>query len=253
MSNNNFRYQTFVAVSGNLGGKVPIVDDVLSSHEQEIYPTTSLDENCIELEFQTDQDYYVDLRQPFLALKLKFVKGRGYDTYESKEKEKEHKDESVVFTETGTDDEEEQEEVARVTYVNNIMHSIFSNVEVYINNQQIYNSNGLYAHKSYISNNFKAAISEYKGVLRCEGYDYEQDPEDISNPLPDPFFTRRMKLLSRPDGFMLYGKLGIDFFSTSELLYPNMKIRLRLIRARPNFYMISYNPNVSLGIVESSL
>ena len=83
------------------------------------------------------------------------------------------------------------------------MHSIFSNVEVYINNQQIYNSNGLYAHKSYISNNFKAAISEYKGVLHCEGYDYEQDPEDIANPLPDPFSTRRMKLLSRPDGFML--------------------------------------------------
>ena len=68
-----------------------------------------------------------------------------------------------------------------------MLHSIFSNVEVYINNQQIYNSNGLYAHKSYISNNFKAAISEYKGVLHCEGYDYEQDPEDISNPLPDHF------------------------------------------------------------------
>ena len=161
MSNNNFRYQTFVAVSGNLGGKVPIVDDILSSHEQEICPTTSLDENCIQFEFQTDRNYYVDLRQSFLALKLKFVKGRGYDTYESKEKKKEHKDESVVLTETGTDDDEE--EVARVTHVNNIMHSIISNVEVYIKNQQIYNSNGLYAHKSYISNNFKAAISEYKG------------------------------------------------------------------------------------------
>ena len=36
--------------------------------------------------------------------------------------------------------------------------------------------------------------------------------------IPDPFFTKRMKLLSRLDGFMLYGKLGIDFFSTSELL-----------------------------------
>ena len=103
-----------------------------------------------------------------MALKLKFVKGRGYDTYESKEKKKEHKDESVVFTETGGDDREE-EEVARVTYVNNIMHSIFSNVEVYVNNQLIYNSNGLYAYKSYISNEFKAAISEYKGVLHCEG------------------------------------------------------------------------------------
>ena len=67
------------------------------------------------------------------------------------------------------------------------MHSIFSNVEVYINNQQIYNSNGLYAHKSYISNNFKAAISEFKGNLHCEGYDYEQDPEDIKNPYLIPF------------------------------------------------------------------
>ena len=249
---NIFRYQPFVAVSGNLGGKVPIVDDDLSSHEQEIYPTTSLDENCIEFEFQTDWNYYVDLRQSFLALKLKFFKGRGYDTYESEENKKEHKDESDVFTETSNDDSEEKE-VARVTFVNNIMHSIFSNVEVYINNQQIYNSNGLYAHKSYISNNFKAAISEYKGVLHCEGYDYEQDPEDISNPLPEPIFTRRMKLLSRPDGLMLYGKLGIDFFSTSELLHPNMRITLRLIRARPIFYMISDNSNVSLGIVDCSL
>ena len=247
----NFRYQPFVAVSGNIGGKVPVVDDVLSSHEQEIYPTTSFDGNCIEFEVETDRNYYVDLRQSFLALKLKFVKRRVYDTYESKEKKKEHKDESVVFTETVSDDEEE--EVARVTNVNNIMHSKFSNVEVSINNQQIYNANGLYAHKSYISNNFKATISEYKGVLHCEGYDYEQDPEDISNPLPERFFTRRMKLLSRPDGFMSYGKLGIDFFSISELLYPNMKNRLRLIRARPNFFMISDNPNVSLGIVDCSL
>ena len=62
-----------------------------------------------------------------------------------------------------------------------------------------------------------------------------------------------MKLLSRPDGFTLYGKLRIDFFSTSELLYPKMEFRLRLIRARPNIYMISDNPNVSLAIVDCSL
>ena len=32
-----------------------------------------------------------------------------------------------------------------------------------------------------------------------------------------------------------------------------MKLRLRLIRARPNFYMISDNPNVSLGTVDCSI
>ena len=115
-----------------------------------------------------------------MALRLKIVKRRGYDTYKSKEEKKEHKDKSVVFSESG-DDEEEQEKIARVSYVKNIMHSTFSKVEVYINNQQNCNSNELYAHKSYISKNFKAAISEYNGVLHCEGYDYEQDPEDISN------------------------------------------------------------------------
>ena len=76
-----FRYQYFVAVSGNLGGEVPVVNDVLSSHEQEIYPITSLDENCIEFEFETDRNYYVDLRQTYLALKLKLVRSRGYETY----------------------------------------------------------------------------------------------------------------------------------------------------------------------------
>ena len=125
---------------------------------------------------------------------------------------------------------------------------------MYINNQQIYNTNGLYAHKSYSSNNFKGTSSEYKGVLHCEGYEYEELPHEIMEaPLSEPFFTTRMKMLSRPDGFMLFGKLGVDFFSASDLLYPNMKIRLRLIRDRPNFYMINGNPYVSLGIVDCSL
>ena len=247
----NFRYQTFVAVSGNVGGKVPVVDDDLSSHEQEIYPTTSLDENCIEFEFQTDRNYYVDFRQTYLALKLKLVRGGGYETYNTKEVKKEHKEEAKAEEEETA---EEDNLVPLVTHANNILHSILPNVEVYVNNQQIYNSNGLYAHKSYISNNFKGAISEYKEVLHCEGHDYEEFPDEIMEaPLSGPFFTRKRKMLSRPDGFMLYGKLGVDFFSTSELLYPNMKVRLRLIRARPHFYMTSDNLNVSLGIVDCSL
>ena len=249
---NNFRDQTFVAVSGNPGVKVPVVDDVLSSHEQEIYPTKSLDENSIEFEFQTDRIVYVDLPQTYLALKIKLVNGRGSDTYKTTEKKKEHK-EDAVFTETGDDDLEfmkEDKGVPHITHVNNIVHSIFSNAELYINNQQIYNSNGLYAHKSHISDNFKSTLSGYMGVLHCEVYDYEEDPENL---VDGPFFTGRMKLYRRSDGFMLYGKLGIDFLTTSELLYPNMKIRIRLIRARPNFYMISENPNVSLGIMDCFL
>ena len=112
----------------------------------------------------------------------------------------------------------------------------------------------MYSHKSYTSNNLKGAISEYKGVFHCEGYDCEKFPDEITEtPLSERFFTRRKKKLSKPDSFMLYGELGVHFFSTSDLLYQNTKIRLRLMRARSTFYMISDNPNVSLGIADCSL
>ena len=169
---NIFRYQPFFAVSGNPGVKVPVVEDVLSSHEREIYPTTSLDQNSIEFEFQTDRNVYVDLRQTDLALKIKLLKRRGFDTYKTTEKKKEHKDDAV-FTETVDDDVEfieEDDGVPHITHVNNILHSIFSNAELYINNHQIYNSNGLYARKSDISNSLKTTLSDYKGVLHCQGY-----------------------------------------------------------------------------------
>ena len=81
-----------------------------------------------------------------MALKLKLVNGRGYETYNTKEIKKEHKEKEKA-DEEGTAAEEEQEvPVPLVTDVNNILLSIFSNVEVFINNQQIYNPNGLYAH-----------------------------------------------------------------------------------------------------------
>ena len=151
-----------MAVSRNLGGKVPVADVDLLSHEQEIYRTTSLDENCIEFEFQTDRIYNVDLTQTYLALKLKPVRGRGYETYNIKEVKKEHKEEVKAEEEETA----EEEPVRLVTHVNNILHPFFPNFEVYINKQQIYNSNGLYADKAYISNNFKQAISEYNENAR---------------------------------------------------------------------------------------
>ena len=139
---NNFRYQHVVVVSCSVGGKVPVVDDVLSSHEQQIYPTTSVDENNIEYEFQTDRNSYTDLRQTYLSLVLKLVKHRGFDSYK-KEIKKEHTE-----AEDKKADADDDNDVPLITHENNLMHSIFSHVDVYIHNQQSYISNGLYAHNS---------------------------------------------------------------------------------------------------------
>ena len=65
----------FVAVSGNLGGKVRIINDVLSYREQDYHSSTLLHENCIEFEFESKRNYNVALRQSFLVLKLIFIRG----------------------------------------------------------------------------------------------------------------------------------------------------------------------------------
>ena len=122
-----------------------------------------------------------------MASNLKFLRGRVRETYNSKEVKKEHKKEAKV------EEEETAEEapVTLITHVNNTLHSIFSNVEAYMNNQQFYKANGMYAHKPHILNNFNGAISEYKGVLHCEGYDCEEFPDEImQTPLSEPFFRR---------------------------------------------------------------
>ena len=136
----------------------------------------------------------------------------------------------------------------------NILQTFFSNVEVYIKIQQIYKSNQLYAQNSYISNKLKKAVSEYQAVLNYEAYDLEESPNEIMDAaLSGVFFTRRIKKLSRPDGFMFYGKPGIDIFCTSALLCPDTKVRLRLIRGRSTFYLTTDNHYVSLGNVDCSL
>ena len=70
--------------------------------------------------------------------------------------------------------------------------------------------------------------------------------------LSEPFFTRTMKVFSRPDGFMFFGKLGVEFFSIYDFLYPFFEKGVRLIRARPKFFLISDKPSVSLGFVDCS-
>ena len=60
-------------------------------------------------------------------------------------------------------------------------------------------------------------------------------------------------MLKRSNGFMFYGKMGVDFFSTSELLNPKMKRKLPLIRTTPKFYMFSENPKISLRLADCPL
>ena len=110
-------------------------------------------------------------------------------------------------------------------------------------------SNGLYRQSSCFPKKFQRAFVEKQGVLHREVYDYEKCPDDLMDALSfESYLTRILKPFSNPDGFMLYGKLGVEFISTSELLYPKMKVRLRIIRASPNFNINGDNGNITVAL-----
>ena len=121
------------------------------------------------------------------------------------------------------------------THVNNIFYSVFSNVEVYSNNQQNYVSDGLYAKVVFFRTISRGSSLNTKVFCNAVVLLWRTSRGIHESAFVWTFFTRILKILSKPVGFILYNKLGVDFVSTSELLCPNLKTMIRLIRARPIF------------------
>ena len=137
----------------NLCDKIPVLEPIESSHVQEVYPSTSLDESSIESEFQTSRSTYLDMRDIHLQIKVCLQKGKLFDDFKKKH-EHGKADMGMSFRDHN---------LHYPAHVNNLLHCLFSNCEVHLNNQQVYNSNGLYGHRVLISNEFNASTRNNEG------------------------------------------------------------------------------------------
>ena len=114
---------------------------------------------------------------------------------------------------------EQNTPVPLVVHVNNTFHSNFSNVLLYIDNQWIYKSYGLYAYKPHIFHQVQGShVWLHKSFAFC---DYKEPPKEIVNVINLKFFSKSLKKLGGPYGFMLYSKIGVDLFSTSVFYTKN--------------------------------
>ena len=121
----------------DLFDRVPILEPIECSNTPKIYPTNSLNDCSLEFQFESDRNMMIDLQVTFLFLKVTLSKGN-------------------VASEAADD----------ALFVSKTMHSLFSNCKVYFNNEQVYTSNGLYAQKAFISNEF----SNTKGTKSLFAY-----------------------------------------------------------------------------------
>ena len=173
--------------------------------------------------------FFFDMRDTHLNLKLQLFKRRLFEAF---------KKEKAENKENKAKEDSDEEPETYLTYVNNLLHSLFSNCEVFLNNTMVYNANGLYSHKTQISNEVNSSAVSNKGILACHGYSFEEYPEAF-----DMYpFTDRANSFGSGIKFSLYGRLAIDLFTCENLLLRKTKIRIKLNRARHNFYMLSDNP-----------
>ena len=124
----------------------------------------------------------------------------------------------IITTKSEYDSDEEPQ--TYLTYINNLLHSVFSNCEVYFNNTMVRNANGLYPHNAQISNKFNSSAVSKKGILACHGFSFEKHPDAFDMHL----FTDRAISLGPGITFSLYGRLSLDLFTCEKLLLPNTKV-----------------------------
>ena len=75
----HFRYMVFTNSSLEVFDKVQVLETLLSSYTQKVFPKTSVDENFVGFEFEADRNLYLDMRDIHLSLRVQLFKGRLFD------------------------------------------------------------------------------------------------------------------------------------------------------------------------------
>ena len=107
VNQSHFRYRVFTNSSLEIFDKVPVLETIMSSYTQEVFPSISLDESSFESDFETDCILYLDMRDTHLSLKLQLFKKRLFEAF--KIEKAEHKSKS--------EEDSDEEPQTYLTYV----------------------------------------------------------------------------------------------------------------------------------------
>lgn len=123
-----------------------------------------------------------------------------------------------------------------VALINYPLHSLFSDVEIYLNNKKIEGGEGNYALRSYISTLIKHTPQAQENQLAIAGFlkDQVDKFDDASN-------TGHVARKGWNKGKLYVGKLFTDFFQQDAYLLDNVTVGLKFIRNAPQFALMSFN------------
>lgn len=153
--------------------------------------------------------------------------------------------------------EENVEASKKIGVVNNLLHSLFRQCTVSLNNIQVCQDND-YHYKAFFQTILNYGADAVKTHLETTGWKMDEQELDSLSALSNPAFVERNSWFESSTGFTkkleLYGKLHVDLFSQPRYLLNNVDLKVTLHKEKSDFYMLESSINSSdINILEANL
>ncbi len=130
-----------------------------------------------------------------------------------------------------------------VAPINNILHSLFSECRVYLEDYLVNDNNENYAYKAFMIDTLSFDMNAKYSTLQCQGY-YQDTPFQLDSAGNASFAIRRDKFKNAAktsystDPVTFVGKLHSDLVSCECGIIPGISMRVELTRADVDFTLM---------------
>lgn len=181
----------------------------------EFHPLANVSEGSpVEFNVSGSGEDYLDLSQTQLYVKAKILKGDGKPlTAENK-----------------------------VGPVNLFLHSLFSQVDISLNERIISSSNNTYAYRAMLETLLNHGYDTKTSQLSSECFFKDtagrMNVFDVENALPNEGFNQRADMFKLSASVDMIGRLHLDIFHQERLLLNMVDMKIKLIRSKPEFCLL---------------
>lgn len=189
-------------------------------------PISSLDDaTCVEFSISSSANEYIDLAHCQLYVRAKVVGDKGAELAAA----------------------------AEVAPVNNVLHSLWSQVDVSLNSKLVSQSSQTYPYRSYITSLLSYDGPAKESHLTATGFYSDTAGEMNTASDANLGFKARKAMTALSREFECLGPLHCDIFSQDRFLLNNMQLNLKLTRTKDAFALISKDKKEHIKLVDVRL
>lgn len=184
------------------------------------------DSSCVEFNVFSSVSEYIDLAHCMLYIKCKIVGADGTD----------------ITADANAD----------VGPVNNLLHSLWSQCDVLLNNKLVSQSGHAYHYRSYLSNLLTYGFDAKDGHLTAGLWYEDTAGKHNDKTAANVGFTKRKDLTANSKCVELLGGIHGDIFSQEKFLLNNVHMQIKFYRAKDSFALMS-SRNEKIKLLEARL